>query len=227
VDQLDLFLSSLQNGETVTLTSTAGYTKTLVLSEIAYRVSIQKKQIHYMDFDLQFSSMRCNESTVQKEALMTVLRPSEGSLLATFATLLNSAPIEKGGLLILDSVNTLQNMLQEKKNRINYVKANHKAAVLITLAQQFAALHSKILITASVERPRPRGILGSEVWAAELSGGRMLRAKSEVLVSIEHQGQDKISKDLKLILRTKSVSNKSNAALKQGQSFGFLVTPLM
>ncbi len=219
--ELDSFLSSLQQYGTVCISSGTAPLKTAALSAMVNKTLQEKKQVHYMDFDLQYTALLSNDQSFEEQTRqgLNVLRSGEHSTTDVFVKLLNFRELEQRGLVILDSVNTLQTLLQEKDGPIDYLNANHKAAVLITLAQQFVDLHQKVLILASVIRSRPRGVQRSEIWEKELSGGRMLKFKSDALVSISYNTEDTSSKRNRLNLTVESVAERSSQTLKQGQCF--------
>jgi hypothetical protein len=189
----------------------------------------KENQVHYVDIDLQYTSMLSNAPSFDDytQKGLTVLRSGEHSIRDLFVTLLNSSGVEAHGLVVLDSLNTLQTLLQEKESPIDYLNANHKAAILITLAQQFADRHSKVLILASVVRSRPREVEGLEIWEKELSGGRMIRLKSDALVSVSSDTHDISSKIVSMKLTVEAVAQRSSKALEQGQSFQLRIAPFM
>lgn len=181
---------------------------------------LREREVHYIDLDLQYSTYAVNSDRLhssEPKKRLTVLRSVEGEVAKLFIKLLGLNAAEKGGLVILDSVNMLQTMLQKRDSTLDYLSANHKAAILITLSEQFAARYSKVLVLANVNRSRPREVKGSQVWESELTGGRMLRLKSDALISVHAAAPNSQNGVLKVTVD--ALAKRYVGPLKEGSGF--------
>ncbi len=197
--------------------------KTSTLSIIVDGFVSREQQVQYVDLDLQYSSMFTNSLDHRQLASETlqVFRSRDLQTVDLVISLLNSQ-VRKGGIIVVDSINTLQMLLQEREHRIDFVKSNHEAAILITLIQEFACRHSKALILANVIRSRPRKGQDFRLWDMELSGGRVIKFKSDVILSVA-RSIDKLQSDKiwKVDVAVESVLERNKGTFKEGQSFTF------
>jgi len=115
---------------------------------------------------------------------LRVYQPSEFGVVDAVIDVLSESDLRDGGLIVLDSINTLQTLLRQKDDVTDSKKANHEAAILVTLLQQIAQRYSKLLIITNVSRARPHSSEGSVSWAKEPVGGRMMRYKSGILLTV-------------------------------------------
>ncbi len=227
VSDLKALVSSIEKCQTITLSSQLPIIKTSTLSMIVDEFLLMEKQVHYVDLDLQYSSMLCNglENQQRVNQLLEVFRSSDKSTVDLVISLLNSSDSKTQGIIIIDSINTLQTLLQEKEHKMDFVKSNHEAAVLITLIQEFASEYSKTLILANVTRPRPKEGQDSRLWDREISGGRMIRLKSDAILSASENSDDLHARGARIELKVESVAERCKANLTVGQSFSFLLNP--
>jgi hypothetical protein len=223
VPQLEDFLSFFQEFQTITFSSENPVIKTSTLSIIVEELLSRKKQVQYIDLDLQYSSMICNSLKFEHSTseMLQVFRSGDFQTIDLILSLLNSSDVKNNGVIIVDSINTLQTLLQEREHRTDFVKSNHEAAILITLIQEFAYRYSKALILANVIRPRPRKTQNSRTWDMELSGGRMIKLKSDVILSASSPSENLHTESRKIELQIESVAEKYKGAFREGQSFVF------
>ncbi|MDH2899604.1 MAG: hypothetical protein PXY39_01400 [archaeon] len=223
MSQLEAFLSSIKECQTITFSSQNPMIKTLTLSIIVDEFLSSKQQVQYVDLDLQYSSMFTNSLDHRHLASETLqmFRSRDLQTVDLVISLLNSQ-VRKGGIIVVDSINTLQMLLHESEHRIDFVKSNHEAAILITLIQEFACRYSKALILANVMRSRPRKGQDFRLWDMELSGGRVIKFKSDVILSVS-RSIDKLQNDKiwKVDVAVESVLERNKGAFKEGQSFTF------
>ena len=97
-----------------------------------------------------------------------------------------------GGLIIVDSLNTLQNMLSLEPTITDLKSANHNSAVLVSALQQLARSYSKTIILLSLTKSRPIKSDDLEVtWEKGIIGGRMTKFKSDaILLANEDMSED-------------------------------------
>jgi hypothetical protein len=226
VSQTEKFLTSLESCRTVTLSSQKAITKTSTLSFFVDELLIRQKQVHYVDLDLQYSSMISNEdgNRDHRSPLLQIFRSDNRHIIDLFVKVLDSAEVSKGGTIIVDSINMLQILLlRQNELPTNFVKSNHQAAVLITLLEEFAFRYSKTLILANLARPRPRNTPGtdSQTWDFELSGGRMIRLKSDLNLSAKESSEGELLRSPKIELKVETVTQKHPRIFEQGESFDF------
>jgi hypothetical protein len=194
MDELDILLEDTRSLEIVALSADDSSLRTQFLRRISKHVSRKLGwQIHVLDFDLQFSSYMNNLVAIEgigedlDNQLLTILQPSESSIEESVIKLASSSDLRPGGIIILDSINTLQGMIRNPELDPDSVVANHKAAILITVLQQTARYYSKSLWITNITRARPKVLDSGEVfWEREPIGGRMMAFKSDVLLSL-HQ----------------------------------------
>ena len=198
--------------------------KTSTLSIIVDGFLSREQQVQYVDLDLQYSSMITNSIVHHHFASETlqVFRSRDLQTVDLVISLLDSPQVRKGGIIVVDSINTLQMLLQEREHRIDFVKSNHEAAILITLVQEFACRYSKALILANVIRSRPREGQDFRLWDMELSGGRVIKFKSDVILSVA-RSFDKLQSDkiATVDVAVESVLERNKGIFKEGQSFTF------
>jgi hypothetical protein len=155
-------------------------------------IFLSLSDVLYVDYDLQFSSSLQNleyteySRMVKKENLL-VLQPSDDTI--EFVSQIASIQMRRGGVLILDSLNSLQNILTgaflENESKI----ANQRSALIITILQKLARFYSKSLIIVNVAKARQRlGKDQSTFWEKSLVGGRMIKFKSDLILSATETG---------------------------------------
>jgi len=138
---------------------------------------------------LQFTSLLQNIRFSSFESLgigkdLLISGPSDDVLSTLVGSQIPGKEIRSGGVVILDSLNMLQNMLWDDKTpEIASRVANHRSAVLLSLLSQFSSFYSKSLIIVNLTKARPKKI-GDEsiLWEKEIVGGRMTRFYSDVLL---------------------------------------------
>ncbi|MGI0085777.1 MAG: hypothetical protein ACREBQ_11920, partial [Nitrososphaerales archaeon] len=156
--ELEYFLNSLSKCLTVTLSTQSAYLKTSVLFSIVNYLSSQDKRVDFLDLDLQFSSMLANlktESALTSFEKMMTYCPKESEVFDSIISLLSQKDLGRGGAIIMDSINSLQDLLRQADNDPDSAKANHRAAIILTIFQELARNNSKLLILSNIVRSRP------------------------------------------------------------------------
>lgn len=232
---LDDFLSRLEKCHVISLSSLNVVTKNQALNVITGTVFSHGKEVWYFDLDLQYSStlMTMGGLTGKRLSLLHLFNPGDEETIDSLVALAASSPAraEEGGIVVLDSVNTLQLILREKDYRADSFKANHQASILITLLEMFASRSEKVLILSNLVRARPvaKGEGGSLSWEGELSGGRMIRQKSDAILSVSSENSfSKLqgpSRPARIYIKVDAVSKRCSDFLQEGSVFNFDVLP--
>ncbi len=151
---------------------------------------VSRDELIYVDFDLQFSSLLQNLDSASYEGLtksgkLKVLQPSEDIL--DFAEGISGQEMQSGGALILDSLNSLQSLLTDEASNRGSKIANQKTALIVTVLQKMCRFYSKSLVIVNVTRSRPKNSNeeSSSFWEKKLVGGRMIKFKSDVILSVK------------------------------------------
>lgn len=151
-----------------------------VVMEILREFVKGDQQIQYLDFDLQFSSLLQNLSVRQHEMFRKVqMLPHLSNDISDIFALTQSC--HHGGIIIIDTFNTLQNLLL-LNNFDDSSTANHRTAVVLSLLQELARFYSKTLMILNLTRSRPRKVSEVVRWEREIVGGRMARFKSDSIL---------------------------------------------
>lgn len=144
----------------------------------------------YIDLDLQFSSLLQNLDQAAYDRLansrkLVVLQPPDDVL--ELVELIASQKMQKGGILILDSLNSLQNILTEDGSKQQMKAANQKTALIVSILQMISRSYGDSLIVVNVAKSRPRSSeeKDSGHWDKKLVGGRMIKFKSDLILSVE------------------------------------------
>jgi hypothetical protein len=234
VMELRDFVSLLQEeGGTITLSSQSPIIKTLILSAIVQEFEKRGQQIQYLDLDLQYSSMLASIAESRERdylaGFLHIFRSRGVDTIDLVISLLDFPEVDRRGLVIVDSIGTMQSLLaQEGGNKIDYVKSNHETAILLTLIEEFARRNSKVLVIANVARPRPRIGVNNQRWDIELAGGRMIKLKSDVIISATESAKDEVTKVQKIVLRVESVDHeRAKANSYEGKTFEFSPKPFI
>jgi hypothetical protein len=230
VGQLDDILSSIddETGETITISFSLPMLKTLALECIIECFLRKSKLVHYLDLDLQFSCLIENFSTriIPSKNLLQIFRSNSLQVVDLILSLLNSQHPEKGGILVVDSIGTLQTLLTwHQRDRMDFVKSNHEAAILLTLMQEFATRNSKILLITNVMRPRPNKNSTKREWDMEISGGRMIRLKSNAIISATGIRKSPTTKDQSISFRVETVDDRLKEKFGLGKDFELFLKP--
>lgn len=195
-DCLEQLISKIEEFELVTITSDSSPLKTEFLRRLLATIGKFGKEVHFLDFDLQFSSYLNNLKQItgfhfDPSLEFYLFQPEEGRVEDSVVELLSEfSSAKRGGLVVLDSLNTLQNLIRIKETDIDSVDANHKAAILITLIQQGVKNLSKTILVTTITRERPiTSGLGETSWDRSPSGGRMMLFKSGAILSLSFQNE--------------------------------------
>jgi hypothetical protein len=100
--------------------------------------------------------------------------------------------MEQGGALILDSLNSLQNLLNDNQFNRGSKEANQKTALVVTVLQTMCRYYGKSLIVFNITKSRPRNLDEKSIsfWEKTLVGGRMIRYKSDAILSFKQNSSD-------------------------------------
>ncbi len=173
---------------TITLSAQNPSLKTSMLYAIVKALCAEGKFVSYLDLDLQFSSMIANrkvsETMSQSLATLEVWRARDDRVFDSIVSFLSRREMRNGGVIIIDSVNTLQDLFKDSNSEQDSASANHKASITITLLQQLALHHARSLILSNIVRSRPLIREGEIAWEKVLSGGRMIESKSDIVLSL-------------------------------------------
>jgi hypothetical protein len=201
----------------VTVYSADPIAKTMLLSNMVLEVLEKSWVVEYLDLDCQFSSF-----VSLRPALVTVFSGKENfhltrtdskHLIQTIVSLLSVIPTEQNRLIIIDSFNSLQDMLRESSKKNEPMKGNHEASVIITLLQGLMDHVRGQLIISDIAVTKPKG--DSLDWEKDLSGGRILRTKSDLIISVS---ADTFSQPAKV----KCIIQDSGANSGKSQRFEFI-----
>lgn len=157
--------------------------KIKMVSDIVHQFLVAQEQILYADYDLQFSSLIQNMSEHD-------LLPFESANLHVIAM---KDPIEMldslvavagiGGLVVIDSLNTLQRLFLRLPTVSDAKTANHRSAVLISAVQETCRSFKKSLLILNLTRSRPKESGQGVTWERDIVGGRIIRFKSSLILS--------------------------------------------
>ena len=117
------------SGKTVLLAYDDPQFKLEIVNEIMQEFVKMGRQVQYLDFDLQFSSLLQNISIEEREKFrdITVIPQLTNDINEIFSL---SQLCQQGGIVVLDTFNTLQNLMLDG-NLGNSAAANHRTAVVI------------------------------------------------------------------------------------------------
>lgn len=158
--------------------------KTQLLFSILEEILSKGKQVIYLDFDLQFSStlsFKLGKGNFRPGDKLRTIIFGDTAVADMWASFISTQPEQKGGIIVLDSLNSLQELLRGRDSQ----RSNHEASVLLTLLQQYARDNSLVLFISAIIRSRPTGDPDTGSWGKEISGGRMIRFKSDAIISVE------------------------------------------
>ncbi len=196
-------LTDIAQCEIVTLATDVPAIKPRIMFELVSQSVKLEKQVHYLDFDLQFSSHLQNlpphEYDRLDNELLQIIQPRDWfDWYPAFGGKLRGS-----GTVILDSINTVQNLIANKQTSSATMSANHHSAVLLSVLQQLTRFNSKNIMAINLMRARPKfGQNQPTVWQRELVGGRMIRFKSDITLlaglSNEKKGSDSTRVNIKV-----------------------------
>jgi hypothetical protein len=158
--------------------------KTQLLFAVVEEVLSKCRSVFYLDFDLQFSSalsFKLGKGRFHPDNNLHTMVFGESGMLDMWTSLVSTEPSEPGGIIVLDSLNSLLDLLRGRDS----LRSNHEASVLLTLLQQYARDYSLLLIISDIVRSKPAGGADSSPWEKEIAGGRMIRSKSDVIISVK------------------------------------------
>jgi hypothetical protein len=193
---------------TVTVSADSAPVKTAFLWLLTLHFLEKAKSTFYFDCDLQFSSLLAQQKKpIPNNSLLQLCAPDERRIIDNAIAFLSFTGEQEGGLVVLDTLNTLQNLLRGNVSE-DPTKANHETATMLTLFQQFAEKGNKLLLVANLTRSRPPSGDGASNWEKEITGGRMSRIKSDVIISVkalEQSSEPSISCDVEYVSERSAV----------------------
>ncbi len=202
-------------GSTTTLAFDNPSIKPAVLHKLAKQFLANGEKITFLDFDLQFSSMLQNLCPQEYNLLndagrLTVLQPTDEIL--DFISTLATYDMKSGGIMVLDSLNSLQNLLTDDQLTEGQKEANQKTALVITVLQNISRFFEKALLIVNITKQRPRyaNQENSQSWERTLVGGRMIRLKSNMIFSVTNDNFD--PSVIKIAIRESQDDSSENAS---------------
>jgi hypothetical protein len=153
-----------------------------------------QKNIIYIDFDLQFSSLLQNLDhrefvQMSDSGKLSVVQPPDDIL--DFVASMARYELQRGGVLILDSLNSLQNLLTDERTSKGSKEANQKTALIVTVLQNISRYCAASLVIINVTKARLKSPnRDSSFWEKTLVGGRIIKFKSDAVLSIKNDSRD-------------------------------------
>lgn len=157
---------------------------------------LQQHAVIYVDFDLQFSSLLQNIdgkkfSKIADSGRLAVMQPSDDVL--DFIGNVSDLKMSSGGIVFLDSLNTLQALLTDSLAERGALIANQKTAMVVTVLQELCKHYCNSLLIMNLTKSRPidanevsSSPAASSFWEKGLVGGRMIRYKSDRIFSVNY-----------------------------------------
>lgn len=179
----DDLVDDISRCEIITLATDSPAIKPRIMLEIVIQSVNMGKQIHYLDYDLQFSSLLQNlplrdYDDINKD-LLCVIQPTE--LLDWYLPF--GGEMKDSGTIIVDSINTVQNMIVDSQPLSDTKTANYRCAVSLSILQHLARFYSKNILIVNLMRARPNSNESRTFsWQRQLVGGRMIRFKSDAIL---------------------------------------------
>jgi hypothetical protein len=196
LDNVASLLGRLEGLEVVSVSTDEPMLKLSFAFEFVRSCLEKSIRVHYLDLDLQFSSLIQNLPTdisrmMWGDERLVIEQPADAGIVeAIFRTQFDSNA-QGGGLVVLDSINMMQNILSASGKSLDQLKANHECALLISLLQLLARKQSAKILILGLERSRPKTRLDHSVtWEKELVGGRMMRYKSDLSLLMRRTAQE-------------------------------------
>jgi hypothetical protein len=175
-----------RNSRTITLAFDEPRIKPAVLLSLVKRF-IVVADVTFVDFDLQFSSILQNLDDSSYRLIdgrrhLSVMQPSNKIL--DFVGNISSKKINSQGVMILDSLNSLQAILTDDSSTRGSKSANQKTALIVTVLENICRFYSKSLLIVNITKARPVDAESSDsFWEKRIVGGRMIRYKSDMVLS--------------------------------------------
>jgi len=154
-----------------------------------------QKNVAYVDFDLQFSSLLQNLDRqeyvhMSDSGKLHVVQPPDDIL--DFVTVMAGYKLPRGGVVILDSLNSLQSLLTDERTNQGSKEANQKTALIVTVLQNISRFHNNSFLIINLTKARPKSLNRdtSSFWEKTLVGGRMIKFKSDAILSLKNDSRD-------------------------------------
>lgn len=189
LDFQDLFQKLSEYGSTITIAADNPSLKTEFF--VSSCISTRKTGLHvlYLDFDIQFSSYLSNYKVLRGlDTLGDAVKVNISDVKNIFANMtdfLVTNLSEKIGLVIIDSLNSLQNELKIENSASDSVTANHKVAILLTLLEILARKSTAMIWISNSLRNKPVLSEASLQWDKVIVGGRMVQNRTDATVLLD------------------------------------------
>ena len=217
-------LSLFKGFETLSISFESPRIKSDFLFSTVDEILSKGEQVYYLDSDLVFSCYLASRGKFYPKDNFQLYSISKEDPLKAIISLLSSLDYSQGGAVVVDTINSLQMIFTEFEKRGSSSKANHEASILLTLLQQFSRNQSKTLILSSIAILHPRTNSKAE-WEKDVAGGRMIRRKSEAILSVTELNQLD-SNERKLVqISVDAISAESATQIRQGESFNMQIPP--
>jgi hypothetical protein len=176
--------------DTVMLSAEEPLLKTALVSQVTNFFLDNKRSIFYIDCDLQYSSWLAQQEQDFFRSLKIIMPLEESVVDSIISMISNVQYCAERGIIVLDSLNMLQTML--RRGGVDAMTSNRQSATIITLLQQFAESVNSSLVITNLTRQRPPSQTGVSHWDSEMTGGRMAKIKSELVVSIAKKDESEL-----------------------------------
>jgi len=169
-------------------------TTTLVIEDPRMKPALMRKVVSnmieiapicFIDFDLQFSSLLQNApnefyARLVSNGLLVIQPDNDLTELVNFLAI--PGFIRDRGVIILDSFNSLQNLLSSNSSPQRLKTANYRSFLLISVIQMIGRFYSNSMMIVNVAKSRPRLQDHTTIWEKVLVGGRMMKYKSDSII---------------------------------------------
>lgn len=189
MDSIEKLANDLRANEVVTVFCDTPQLKLEFAIELVKYCVNNGLPVSYLDFDLLFSSFVQNitqqeYAKIATKGMLKMIQPEEHAIEESLVSLASDFT-SRGGFIILDSANMIQNLLSLSSTPANQTAANHKSAILISLIQQIGRKWSKTILVLALTRARPKRFLEASSWEKEMVGGRMIKFKSDWILFLK------------------------------------------
>jgi hypothetical protein len=204
-------IQKLEDCNTVTISSVEPFLKTALVLELVRRVLALRSAVQYIDLDLQFSSLVRYAGSTESQRLLTPDISNVRDELTSFIAEQREKKLGSGktrALIVLDSMNTFQDLLVETPMERDPIRSNREAFLYVTLLQQAAKWTDSMVVVTNILRARPEESNGRTSWTKHLVGGRMMTYKSDAVVFLNKSSKRRTdaSDDIALLARVTKAS---------------------
>jgi hypothetical protein len=168
--------------ETVSL----AYDDPRIKLQIMYQFVVQQLShswsVLYVDVDAQFSALLANLRQIAFDrypsANFNVIAPVDP--FAMFDFILTMPPGR--GVVVIDTLNTLQRMLLRVPTKADAKTASHRLAVIMCALEETCRSLGKTVLILNLTRSRPKEDYDGLNWERDIVGGRVSRFKSDLIL---------------------------------------------